>query len=67
MGRAWCVVYSGVGLVRLPVAFETTQPLLLLPPGEEALAPLALAEHPIMGYSVVCDVWCSVCRVGGPC
>ena len=46
------VVCSTVWFVLLQVAFETAQPLVLLPPKVVVIAHLALAERPIMGCVV---------------
>lgn len=46
------LVCGAVWFVLLHAVFKTAQPVLLLSPGVVALAPLALAKHPIMGSVV---------------
>ena len=43
-----------------PKCFASAHPLRVVPLGVVALAPLALAEHQILGRGV-CGVWCVVC------
>ena len=46
------LVCGAVWFLLLHAVFKTAQPVLLLSPGVVALAPLALAKHPIMGSVV---------------